>query len=542
MLERGIGSMNDRVKVAYPLSGEPFAKGRIVTIAGEVRRRPIVLVVGAPRSGMSLCAHILSAVGIDMADEISTQPSNPRDQWERWEISEFHDRILKLFNRDYFGPFHDLALPVAWWADPRVCQIRREIVAFLQERIGDSYFGFKDPRTVRLMPIWHHILDDLNLASKVVVCLRDPSQVARSLNARDDVDHEIGEYRWLTYMIDCYRYTNGLDVCTIEYDGWLKEPLANFEKLRKFLDLRWQQSEFDLDLTLSGIIDPALNHGNPDYRKTSQLVCSLYELASRVGLDGATRERISAAVSGFINFQQLQRPFYQAFEDVAEVAAKLPELERQAASLRVAVSERDQSVEAANGRASAAEVRLAELEREAASLRAAVSERDQSVEAANGRASAAEVRLAGALAEIEAQRAHLAEILRDYDDRTASFEGAGAASASSQSAFADIETAARALQARLTEREAVLAEASHQADGRLAALQLAQKDLAMGAEALQRLEQEAREHAAGMEAMQAEIAGLRSELAVAREVGKAVVTALRTEPELAQKLPPRGAG
>jgi len=533
-------SMNDRVEASYPLSGEPFAKGRIVTIAGETRRRSIVLVVGAPRSGMSLCAHILSAMGIDMADEIPAQPSNLRDEWERWEIGEFHDRILKLFNRAYFGPFHDLALPVAWWADPRVCQIRREIVAFLQERIGDSYFGFKDPRTVRLMPIWHHILNDLNLASKVVLCLRHPSQVARSLKARDGVDHEIGEYRWLTYMIDFFRYTNGFDICTIEYEGWLKDPLANFEKLRKFLDLRWQQNEFDLDLTLSGIIDPALNHGDSDHRKTSHsLVCSLYELASRPGLDGATRERISDAVSGFINFQQLQRPFQQAFEDIAEVASKFPELEKGAASLRAALSERDQSIEAANSRAGAAEVQLAELEQEAASLRAALSERDQSVEAASSRASVAEVQLAELKQGVEAQRAHLAEIVRDCAARAA-FEGARAASASSQSAFADIESAASALQARLIEREAVLAEASHQADGRLAALQSAQKDLAMREEALQRLEQQAQEHAAGAEAMQIEIAALRSALAVAREVGKAVVAALRIEPELVQQLPPRG--
>jgi hypothetical protein len=459
--------MNDRVEASYPLSGEPFAKGRVVTIAAETRRRPIVLVVGAPRSGMSLCAHIVSAMGIDMADEISAQPSNLRDRWERWEIGEFHDRILRLFNRAYFGPFHDLALPVAWWADPRVCQIRREIVAFLQERIGDSYFGFKDPRTVRLMPIWHHILNDLNLESKVVLCLRDPSQVARSLKARDGVDHEIGEYRWLTYMIDFFRYTNGFDICTIEYEGWLKDPLANFEKLRKFLDRRWQQNEFDLDLMLSGIIDPALNHhGDSDYRRTNHsLVCSLYELASRPELDGATRERISDAVSGFINFQQLQRPVQQAFEDIAEVASKFPELEKGAASLRAALSERDQSVEAANSRAGLAEVRVTELEQEAASLRAALSERDQSVEAANSRAGVAEVRVAELEQGVEAQRAHLAEIVRDCADRAA-FEGAVAASASSPSAFADIESAASALQATLMEREAALAEASHQADGR----------------------------------------------------------------------------
>ena len=311
--------------------------------------------------------------------------------------------------------------------------------------MGDSYFGFKDPRTVRLMPVWHHIVNDLNLAPKVVFCLRNPSQVARSLMARDGVDLEIGEYRSLIYMTDFFRYTKTFDVCMIEYGGWLNEPLANFEKLRKFLYLRWPQSEFDLDLTLSGIIDPALNHDDSDHRRTSQsLVHSLYELASHVGLDGTTGEQISGIVSQFVNFQQLQRPLQQAFEDVAEVAAKFPQIEQEAAFLRAAIGERDQIVETANGEraGSAAEARVAQIEQEAASLRAAIGERDQIVETANGRASAAEAQVA---------------------------------------------------------------------------------------EALQHLKQEAQEHTAAAEAMRVEIARLRSELAVAREVGRVVFAALQTD-------------
>ena len=124
---------------------EPPRRDRITAISGVVQRRPIVLVLGMHRSGTSLCSHLLSALGVDMADQIpgprATVPTrdNPRGHWERWEIVEFHDRILGLFNRDYLGRFHDFALPVAWWADPRVAQIRREIVAFLEAaRDGSS--------------------------------------------------------------------------------------------------------------------------------------------------------------------------------------------------------------------------------------------------------------------------------------------------------------------------------------------------------------------------------------------------------------------
>jgi hypothetical protein len=69
-------------------------------------------------------------------------------------------------------------LPVAWWADPRVAEVRREIAGFLERRMGNAYFGFKDPRTVRLMPMWHQIINELRLTPKIVFCLRKPAQVA----------------------------------------------------------------------------------------------------------------------------------------------------------------------------------------------------------------------------------------------------------------------------------------------------------------------------------------------------------------------------
>ena len=285
--------MNDDMLSPQSLSIEPPRRDRITAISSAVQRRPIVLVLGMHRSGTSLCSHILSALGVDMADKIpgpgnpAPTPDNPRGHWERWEIVEFHDRILRLFNRDYFGLFHDFALPVAWWADPQVAQIRREITAFLEQRMGQGYFGFKDPRTVRLLPVWHQIFTELKLAPKIVLCLRNPAQIGRSLNARDRLDPEIGEYRWLVHMIDFFRYTSNYDFCAIEYEEWFSRPSVNAEKLQQFLDLPWQQSEADLALVLSGIIVPAARHDDSNHPEPSQpQVRALYELTRRVGQDG----------------------------------------------------------------------------------------------------------------------------------------------------------------------------------------------------------------------------------------------------------------
>jgi hypothetical protein len=300
--------MNDDMLTSQSLFIEPPRRDRVAAISGAVQRRPIVLVLGMDRSGASLCSHILSALGVDMADDAAPTLGGNAGHWERWEIAEFHDRILGLFNRDYDGRFSDFALPVAWWADPRVALIpRHEIVAFLEKRMGEGYFGFKDPRAVRLMPVWHQIFNELRLAPRVVLCLRNPAQIAHQLSDRDGLDPAIGEYRWLVHVIDFFRYANGLDFCTVEYDDWFDNPSATAEKLRKSLDLPWQQSESELGLILSDIIDPAARPDGSGRREAGQpLVRTLYKLAGRAGQDGV-HDQISYIVSQFVSVRS-ERP------------------------------------------------------------------------------------------------------------------------------------------------------------------------------------------------------------------------------------------
>src|SRR3989440_4040085 len=98
--------MGDSLATSFPLGGERFGKGRIAAIADASQRRRIVVVLGMHRSGTSLCPHVLSAMGIDMADNIGVARGSDKGHWERWEIGELHDHILRLLNSHYHGPFH----------------------------------------------------------------------------------------------------------------------------------------------------------------------------------------------------------------------------------------------------------------------------------------------------------------------------------------------------------------------------------------------------------------------------------------------------
>jgi hypothetical protein len=519
---------------AYQLQGSSLVEnGRAAITSAAPPRRPIVMVLGMHRSGTSLCSHILSMLGVDMADDIGVDRGNDRGHWERWEIVEFHDRILALFDRGYFGPFHDFPLPVAWWADPRVAQIRREIAAFVAKRMNGTPFGFKDPRTMRLMPVWHQIISDLKLAPKIVLCLRNPAQVARSLQARDALDPEIGEHRWLVYMIDFFRFASDHEFCVLEYERWFQEPRANIAILTALLGLEWQQSEFDLDLTLSGIIDPALRHDGVHRREAGQpLVSSFYNLAIRATHEADARTQIGRFASQFVGFEQLYKPFRRSFEDVAATAARLPGMEQAATALEVVAREREAAAAAANQRASAAEARLSEALSEIEGQRARFAELER--ERDEGR----EALERAANQQGAEERSLRAEISLLHGRLEASREAGRSAIAALRGTVERAEKVAQercastvAMEGEIADLRQAVARATLEAERRAANAGELQVKIASLRGMVDRAEQVVHDRDAAAEAMGDEIASLRNDIAAARQVGRAMFAALRVDPK-----------
>jgi len=295
----------------------------IASLPAARQRRPIVIVLGMDGSGTSLCSRALSALGVEMTDKAASPKSHPTkrngaaEHWERPEIAGFHNRILDLFERHRDQPSSNFSLPVAWWSDPRVADIRREIAAFVEERIGSEPFGFTDPRTVQLMPVWHQISKELRLTPKIIHCLGNPAHVARTLRARDGISLELGEYRWLAYTLDVFRHTQKTEVCTIEYASWFDDYTTSLRKLRSFLELPEEPPEFDIDPAMSAILDLEGADRDPGLGEARQpLIRSVYRLAQRAERDPEAREQLQSIATQFLSFQQLQA----AAQDPAAVA------------------------------------------------------------------------------------------------------------------------------------------------------------------------------------------------------------------------------
>ncbi len=282
------------------------------------KRTPIVIILGMHRSGTSLCAQILSLLGVDMASDIGRGRGNEAGHWERWEIVEFHDRILRILDREYYSGTHDLALPNGWWALPEIRAIQRELEDFIRAQIRPGYtFGFKDPRTARLLPLWTPIFRALNLDPRFVFCVRSPTQVARSLEDRDGLPLQVGEYRWAVYNTECWRNLRS-EACTIVYDSWFEDRDQVLGRLVNFLS-----DVIDVDLrtiapAVDAQIDRSLRHDRPGSERIRQPAMRyFYGLLSEKNQDDEVRLAISRFADQFAAFQQII-PFEGAVKAAAD--------------------------------------------------------------------------------------------------------------------------------------------------------------------------------------------------------------------------------
>jgi len=233
-------------------------------------------------------------------------------------------------------------------------------------------FGFKDPRTARLLPLWMKIFKQLDLAPKFILCLRAPSQIARSLQRRDGLDLAAGEYRTLIYLTDCFRYIARRNICIVDYEEWFGDYSKNLEGLMSFLDIEWVQSDVDLAAGVAEIVDRDLRHSETELGIARQpLVRSFHNLLADLPNDPMRRSKIGRFVNQFAAFQQLLQPFERTQRRLSVLAAHVPGLQAKVAELEAALQANKADIQK---RENSLCYELATQQREVEIIRAALSE------------------------------------------------------------------------------------------------------------------------------------------------------------------------
>lgn len=168
-----------------------------------------VVVLGMHRSGTSALTRVLSLLGCDLPKTLMpTASSNEAGHWESLPIAQLNDEILKSAGSHW----HDwLAVNPGWASSPKAGEFKEKAIAAIGEQFGSSrLFVLKDPRICRIAPFWIDALETAGIRPVFVMPIRNPLEVAESLEDRNGIDPALGQLLWLRHVLEAEIGSRGL--------------------------------------------------------------------------------------------------------------------------------------------------------------------------------------------------------------------------------------------------------------------------------------------------------------------------------------------
>lgn len=225
--------------------------------------RRVVVVLGMHRSGTSMLARLLAHAGVALGPRIMTTAGadNAQGYWEHAEIFAAQESLLDdVLDRTWYGPKGCLPLPQRWWEAPEVADCREKLVHILERELADhaGLWGFKDPRTARLLPLWRQVFDRIGVAPLYILAVRQPAAVAASLEKRNGMSPARGQLLWLQHNLAAVEESGDDLAAVIDYDSWFERGDEVADRLLARVGI-----ERPKDLALDPLIDPKERHHEP---------------------------------------------------------------------------------------------------------------------------------------------------------------------------------------------------------------------------------------------------------------------------------------
>lgn len=241
-----------------------------------------LIVLGMHRSGTSAVAGVLSMLGADAGSSLMpAREDNPKGFWEHADIVAVHEKLLAHLGSDW----NDVRrLPDGWWQRADVSPYRDDLRAIVQRDFSRSALWIlKDPRMCRLLPLWLEILRDVGARPHFVISLREPGEVARSLERRDGILAAEAQLLWLEHLLDAERWSRSYPRVTLTYDELLADWRAAALRLGQVLSLPIRIDDPRAVARIESFLEPSLrHHSNAGQEEDDHVLAGLAREAYRL--------------------------------------------------------------------------------------------------------------------------------------------------------------------------------------------------------------------------------------------------------------------
>ena len=196
-----------------------------------------IAIIGMHRSGTSMVMRLLNCLGVYLgADETLMKPSpvdNPAGYWEVQAIADLNDDLLKTLGGTWENP---PPTPIGWSQRPEFQPFYERAQTLLAPYAEHERWGWKDPRLMLTLEFWRSVVPDL----KLILCLRNPLEVARSMSADRPMRHlqfEQALNLWLRYHEQLLQSVNPSDLIITHYESYRYDSAAELRRMMALLNL-----------------------------------------------------------------------------------------------------------------------------------------------------------------------------------------------------------------------------------------------------------------------------------------------------------------
>lgn len=193
----------------------------------------VVCITGMHRSGTSMVARMLNIAGLYLgpdADMNAAAPDNPEGYWENVQFLRINDDLLSRLKGGWDKPPQASA---GWERRKAFSDLNLRGADLVQQFRGNKAWGWKDPRNALTLPFWQRLLPDL----KVIICLRNPLEVARSLSRRGLASNNFSFDLWQAYNERLLAAVASTPYLVTHYNSYFIDSGAELRRLLKFVGL-----------------------------------------------------------------------------------------------------------------------------------------------------------------------------------------------------------------------------------------------------------------------------------------------------------------
>ena len=199
----------------------------------STEKKKVVIILGMHRSGTSALSGLLNRAGIDFGNNlIPPNNDNPTGFFEDWDILKMNNFMLEAQNSSWYSI---KPLNKSW---KNLSRSKKRLTHYLKRKISKSnIYGIKDPRIIRLFPVWKEIFRDLELSPCFIIIVRDVRAVCESLRKRNCFSPLFSSIFWAIENLNSEKQTRGYKRVFLSYEDLLKDPMTCIGKIKDHLEL-----------------------------------------------------------------------------------------------------------------------------------------------------------------------------------------------------------------------------------------------------------------------------------------------------------------